>query len=44
MADQQETAPGQPQTLENTEENEASSRAGEGTIPLVVTPPPPPNQ
>lgn len=45
MANEQETTPGQTQTLEPTEEmNEASSRAGEETIPLVLTPPPPPNQ
>ena len=48
MADEQETTPGQTQILENAEEtNEACSRAGragEGTIPLVVTPPPPPSQ
>jgi hypothetical protein len=44
MADEQETTPEQIQTVEPSEvTHEACSRAGEETIPLVVTPPPPPN-
>ena len=43
MADEQKPKPGQ--TLENTDsQDQASSRDGEGAMPIVLTPPPPPNQ
>ena len=43
MADEQQPQPGQ--ILEPTDsQDSASSRDGEGAMPIVLTPPPPPNQ
>lgn len=46
MTDEQEsTTPGETQKLEHNDElDEACSRAGEETVPFVLTPPPPPSQ